>query len=344
MLERSDLDAVVIDLKDGQGRISYDTKIPILQQQKRHFLKDAKGLIAGLREAGVYTIARVVCFADPHLPKLHPERAIMHIRRNKPWVSWGTGDTWLDPYNRDNHRMIVEVTREAEALGFDEIQLDYVRFPVDDGTQYARYPSEDGTRRPALLIELLSQIDRAISIPVGVDVFGLAAYRNGDPSGLGQDLEAWVRHVEVYSPMLYLNSMRNWQRGASNRARMLVQRGVERLRERVGPRPVIRPYLQAFAKGSDGFNARFIAEQIRGARSGQADGFLFWHPGSRYSMVTRGMRGPGRQLSPFSIEKRMAVRRAGVNGRSRARKRRSVGPRVRAGSSRVVSGSPPRQR
>ena len=74
-------------------------------------------------------------------------------------MSWGTGGTWLDPYNRDNHAMIVELSREAEAMGFDEIQLDYVRFPVDDGTQYAAYPSEDGTPRPQLLIELLSAIE-----------------------------------------------------------------------------------------------------------------------------------------------------------------------------------------
>ncbi len=202
--------------------------------------------------------------------------------------------------------MIEALTKEAQDFGFDEVQLDYVRFPVDEGVQYARYPAEDGTSRPDLLIELLQRIDRALTIPVGVDVFGLSAYREGDPSGLGQDLEAWVDHVEVYSPMLYINSMRSWHRDVEDRSRFLVESGVSRLRERLGPRPVIRPFLQAFARGAghEGFNPLFIARQIIGAKRGGADGFLMWHPGARYSMFRRAMQGPARRVSPFPVEDR----------------------------------------
>src|SRR5690606_4333927 len=106
------------------------------------------------------------------------------------------------------------------------------------------------------------------SIPIGVDVFGLAAYRRGDPSGLGQDLERWTRHVEVFTPMLYVNSMRNWRRGEDNRAFLLVYGGINRLRRRIGPGPVIRPFLQAFARGADEFNPEFIHQQVRAARRG----------------------------------------------------------------------------
>ncbi|MBX3249899.1 MAG: hypothetical protein KF901_22165 [Myxococcales bacterium] len=305
-------DALVIDLKDGAGRVTYDTQIPELRDSRRLFIPDAPGLVRGLKEAGIYTIARITCFADPQLPARHPERAIMHYRRNQPWVSWGTGGTWLDPYNRENHTMIVALAREAEAIGFDEIQLDYVRFPVDDGTQYARYPSEDGTPRPQLMIELLRRIDLAVRIPLGVDVFGLAAYREGDPSGLGQDLAAWTDYVEVYSPMLYINAMREWEVDRPERSRFLVETGIARMRERLGPRPVIRPFLQAFERGAghEGFNPTFIARQIQGARAGGADGFLMWHPGARYSMFRRAMNGPARGLSPFPIaDDRLALRR-----------------------------------
>ena len=304
------MNAVVIDMKDGDGRVTYDTRIPILEENQRNFLGDARALLAGLEEAGIYTIARITCFADKALPHQHPELAIMDSRerRTGPWRSWGTGGSWLDPYNRANHDIMLELAREAEDMGFDEIQLDYIRFPVDDGTQFAVYPAEDGTERPALLIELLRRIDLAVHIPLGVDVFGLAAYRDGDPSGLGQDLEKWQDYVEVYSPMLYLNAMRSWEVGKPHRGELLVRAGVQRLRERLGPRPVLRPYLQAFEVGADYFNAQFIVEQIRGTRNAGGDGFLFWHPGSRYSMLRRGMRALG-PLGNFPNDERAEARR-----------------------------------
>ncbi len=312
--ERTHTDAVVIDMKDGAGRVTYETEIEILREQVVPYIENPRELIRGLKERGVYTIARITCFADPQLPARHPERAIKHFRRDEPWVSWGTGGTWLDPYNRDNHEMIVELTREAAAFGFDEIQLDYVRFPVDDGTQYARYPAEDGTARPDLLLELLHDVDAAISIPLGVDVFGLAAYRRGDPSGLGQDLEAWRTHVDVFSPMLYINAMRTWHLDRPDRSRYLVESGVARLRARLGDEVVIRPYLQAFARGAgpEGFNPRFIARQIQGAKRGGADGFLMWHPGARYSMFRRAMQGPARGMVPFVSLARSRARAEGA--------------------------------
>ena len=303
LVRNGHLDSVVIDLKDGAGRVTYQTGVEILEPQVIDYLGDVSAVVHALREAGVYTIARIVCFADPQLPERHPERAIMHVRRDEPWVSWGTGGTWLDPYNRDNHQMVIDLANDAEGFGFDEIQLDYVRFPVDDGTEYARYPAEDGTERAQLILEMLRRLDTELQIPLGVDVFGLAAYREGDPSGLGQDLAAWVEHVEVFSPMLYINAMRAWQVDAPDRSRRLIETGVSRLRERLGPRPVIRPYLQAFARGAghEGFNPRFIARQIVGARRGDADGFLFWHPGARYGMLRAAMTGAARGLSPFPL-------------------------------------------
>ncbi|MBX3274487.1 MAG: hypothetical protein KF729_29750 [Sandaracinaceae bacterium] len=305
------MNAVVLDLKDGEGRVHHATRIPELAPAQTGWLGDAAALVGRLREEGIYTIARIVCFADRALPARFPERSIQIARRRgQPWVSWGTGGTWLDPYHPDNHRLVVALAREAEALGFDEIQLDYVRFPVDDGTPFAHYPSETAEPRPQVLLRLLRDVDAAVSIPLGVDVFGLAAYRDGDPSGLGQDLELFARHVEVYTPMLYVHSMRNWRRGEPDRAFRLVFDGVQRLRERLGAEPVIRPFLQAFPTSADSFDEAFIHDQVRASRRAGADGFLFWHPGHAYSMVRRAMHGRSRSIVPFPVAEPLARRRA----------------------------------
>lgn len=295
------MNAVVIDLKDAEGRVHHDTAIAELADMRTGWLGDTRALVRQLHDNDLYAIARIVCFADRALPERFPDRAIQDVRpRRDIWVSWGTGGTWLDPHHPANHRLVVQLAREAEALGFDEVQLDYVRFPVDDGTRFARYPAQTEESRPEVLLRLLRSIDEAIHIPIGVDVFGLAAYRAGDPSGLGQDLAAWAQYVEVYTPMLYINSMRAWRVGEENRAYRLVYGGIRRLRTRIGAGPVIRPFLQAFARGAGTeYTPEFIHDQIRGARRAQADGFLFWHPGHTYGMVRRAMRGPSRSLVPF---------------------------------------------
>jgi hypothetical protein len=313
-VKQAGMDAVVLDLKDGEGRVSYDTKVAALAPSKKIFFKDPEAYIRELKDAGIYTIARIVCFSDPVLPHHDPSRAVMDARPGREDQVWNKGknrNSWLDPYNERNHDVILAVTQEAQAMGFDEIQLDYIRFPVDEGVKFARFPAQSDKLRRDVIMSLLRRIDLALHIPVGADVFGLTAFRKGDPAGLGQSLEEWTRYIEVFSPMLYVNGMGNWMKHQKEgRAGLLVEAGVKALRDRVGPQSVIRPFLQAFSSGADYYDPRFIAEQIRGARSGGGDGFLFWHPGSNFGMVRAGMMGPARGVSPFPQEERRKAREA----------------------------------
>lgn len=311
-LRRARVDAAVIDLKDGRGQVTYDTNIEALEPQQVRYLGDGRELIRKLKEAGIYTIARIVCFSDPKLPRNEPHRAVMDKRPHREgqlWAKWEGRNTWLDPYNTDNHDVVLGLAKEAEALGFDEIQFDYFRFPVDEAAPNAKFPAETDQPRHLVLRDLLRRVDEGVRIPIGIDVFGVAAFRWQPPqekTGLGQILGEWTDYVEVFSPMLYVNGMTAWMKHVDKgRAERLVRAGVNRVRARLGPEPVIRPFLQGFERGADYYNPTFIAEQIRGARSAGADGFLFWHPGCRYSMVRRAMNGAARMLGrPFPIERR----------------------------------------
>jgi hypothetical protein len=316
ILKGSRLDAAVIDVKDDQGRISFDTQIPELAQSRHVFIADMPEFVRQLKQAGIYTIARIVCFNDPILPKLYPDRAVIDTRPGHVGQVWNLHkgrNTWLNPYNEKNHDLLIALAREVQSAGFDEIQLDYVRFPVDEGTKFAMFPGEGEKPRRDALLSMLRRMDEALHIPIGTDVFGLTAFKHGDPAGLGQSLEDWAAHVDVFSPMLYVNGMKGWlSRTDKERAGLLVAAGVRTLRERVGPQPVIRPFLQAFEEGADYYNGEFIAEQIRGARSGGGDGFLFWHPGSNYGMVRQGMAGACGEV-PFRIDERRAARERGLD-------------------------------
>lgn len=303
-LRQANLDAAVIDLKDDQGRVLFDTHIPILAASRAPMLGDVRALVARLKTEGIYTIGRTVCFNDPIIPRAHPERAILDgrpRRSGQPWVSWGTGNTWLDPSNPENHALVRDLAVEVASLGFDEVQLDYVRFPVDQGTDYAVYQHErPGARHWEYIASMLRMIDEAIHVPLGVDIFGISALRVGDPAGLGQSAEDWSQYVEVYTPMLYANNFKSWQSsGSMDRGASFVFAATQRLRERVGAHHVIRPFLQAFAAGTESYDERFIAGQIRAARQAGANGFLFWNPASNFGTVMRAMRGPARGLTPF---------------------------------------------
>ncbi len=308
-IRRAGMNAAVIDMKDSAGRVTYPTRVEILRESVENYIPDMRALVTHLKGEGIYTIARIACFADPKLPERHPERAIQHNIHHRPWISWGTGGTWLDPYNTVNHDMIIELAREAAAFGFDEVQLDYIRWPVDPGIRYAEYPSETEEPRAQVLLGMMRRMDEAIPIPIGVDVFGLTAFDFGRVEVLGQYHEQWTSHVEVFTPMIYLHAMRAWNQGVANRNQMLIQTGISQMRERLGPIPVIRPFIQSFDRGNSGsFDLQFIADQIRGARIGNADGFLFWHPGSNYGILPRAMGGPARTLVPFDLGDRPAIR------------------------------------
>ncbi len=334
-VRKARLDAAVIDLKDSEGRLLYQTKIGILKKLYKPYLRDAPAFVRKLKAAGIYTIGRIVCFSDPKVPRAYPKRAILDARPRKKgrlWASWGGRNTWLDPYNKLNHDLIVQLAIEAERLGVDEVQLDYIRFPVDSSTSFAHYPAETDAPRRFVLLRLLRRIDQAIRIPIGVDVFGLTALRKKDRSGLGQSPEDWARYVEVFTPMLYLNGMSVWATGDKHqRAMRLVTAAVTQLRRRLGHGPVIRPFLQAFPQGADYYTPEFIEEQIRGARIGGADGFLFWHPGSNYIMVRKGTNGPAHRIGPFSFDERFNWRvqawSDGMSPISRAAYFREIGRR-----------------
>jgi hypothetical protein len=163
-------------------------------------------------------------------------------------------------------------------------------------------------------------------------------------------------HVEVFSPMLYINGMQSLiRRGGAARAQNLVFAATNTLRERVGPLPVIRPFLQGFSRGADYYNAEFIAEQVRGVRNANGDGFLFWHPGSNYKMVQAGMVGPATGMNPLPLGPRFAQRQehwgdalatragvasAGVAGRANAGVQPGVQAGVQAGVQPAVATGP----
>ena len=137
LIENTELNALVIDVKGDKGMIPYKSSIPLASQigaQKIITVKDIKGLIKSFKDKGIYTIARIVVFKDNLLAEARPDLAIRtaggQIWRDREKLSW------VNPSKKEVWDYNISIAVEAAQNGFDEIQFDYVRFPDTKGWSF----------------------------------------------------------------------------------------------------------------------------------------------------------------------------------------------------------------
>src|SRR5262249_568768 len=141
MLERTELNAVVIDVKGDRGWIIYPTRVEQalgIGAQGPATLREFDSMMADLKARGIYTIARIVTFKDNILATAGPDLAIIDTRTGKPWID-RENLAWVDPFREEVWNYNIAIAKEAIDRGFDEVQFDYVRFPTDGKLQAAKY-------------------------------------------------------------------------------------------------------------------------------------------------------------------------------------------------------------
>jgi hypothetical protein len=200
---------------------------------------------------------------------------------------------WVDPFSEDVWQYNIDIALELEALGVDEIQFDYIRFPSDGPVDRATYrhggPSAD---RVAALAGFLSSARQQLAIPIGVDVFGFNAWFR--TRYLGQDIAVLSEYVDVISPMNYPSHFSRAflpDMGYFERSRYIYEHGSERAAAIAGPDTIIRPYVQAFLIGpeleyDEAEYSSYLREQLEGTLASPADGFTLWNASGRYYMLT----------------------------------------------------------
>jgi hypothetical protein len=303
---RTELNAVVIDVKGDRGWIVYRTQVPTalaVGAQGPGTLKDFDGLMADFKSRGIYTIARIVTFKDNILANARPELAIIDTRSGRPWID-NEKLAWVDPFREEVWNYNIAIAREAAARGFDEIQFDYVRFPTDGKLGAAKYslPNNKDTRIPAIA-GFLGRARRELG-PLGVyvaaDVFGYTAFNEND-TDIGQRIEELAPHLDYFCPMVYPSG---YQKGIPG-FRNPVQNPYEVVRESVrltqqrashsGAR--VRPWLQDFrdyAFDRRIFGVTEIRAQIKGADDAGAVGWMLWNPRNDYTAAAlRQKEAPG---------------------------------------------------
>ncbi|MDR3410372.1 MAG: putative glycoside hydrolase [Formivibrio sp.] len=291
LIDRTELNALVIDVKGDRGRIPYPSRVAMAQAvgaRNTTTVADMPALVAALKKRGIYLIARIVVFKDDPLASAHPEWAVKTARgtmfrdlENLAWVDPARPEVWA--YNLD-------IAAEAAELGFDEIQFDYVRFPDTPGLVFSVPDTEES--RIATISGFLAAARKRLApfnVFVAADIFGYVCWNLND-TFIGQRLDTLAAQLDYISPMLYPSGFKFGIPGYANAVAHpyeIVDLSLRRAVERTGLSPLrFRPWLQAFrdyAFDHRAFAGPEIRMQIEAAEKSDADGWMLWNPRNVYS-------------------------------------------------------------
>ncbi len=289
LIERTELNAVVIDIKDYSGYVLYDSQIALVNelQTEDNRLGNVSALIRKLHEHNIYAIARQTVFQDPILAEKKIEWAI----KSKSGGTWRDrkGLAWVDPTRQEVWEYNLAIAKEAAGFGFDEINFDYVRFPSDGNMENVIY--NIGNKKKYEVMEefyrFLSRRLQSQPIWISLDMFGFVMEKSGeDDMNIGQRLADAVQNTDYVCPMMYPSHYPSGHLGLRNPADY-PERVFENGMQKGAPlftdsRAKLRPWIQAFNLGAV-YDASKIRAQITVTENYTDAGWLLWNASNRYT-------------------------------------------------------------
>ena len=292
MIDTTDLNAVVIDIKDYSGYVYFDTKVQLAQELKltRDVLDNIEELIIKLHEHDIYVIARQTVFQDPALATAKPEWAVKDSAGGL-WRDW-KGLTWVDTSLQEVWDYNIALAKDATTLGFDEINFDYIRFPSDGPISKMRFKNYDGTfKKHEVVVAFFSQLYEAMKdepVYISGDVFGYVTIRYDDMN-IGQLLEDAAPFFHYIMPMMYPSHYGAGFNGFANPANHpyeVIYHGVVLANERLQKVPnniaKIRPWIQDFDIGAV-YGREKVQAQIKAISDAGGFGYVAWNARNVYA-------------------------------------------------------------
>jgi hypothetical protein len=320
-IKESELNAVVIDVKDYTGKLAFETANPALVSSVSDACgaRDMKSLLEALHEQDIYVIARITAFQDPHYTTLHPELAVQK-QSGGVWKD-RKGLAFVDVGARQFWDYLVEIGKETYAIGFDELNFDYVRFPSDGNMQDIRFAHSEGKSKPEALEEFFAYLHQKLE-PTGAvlsaDLFGMTT-TNTDDLNIGQVLERALPYFDYIYPMVYpshyptgFNGYGDPNSHTYDIIKYSMDEALKRLaatttkvaaftHERIGTstpavyrKPVydkekIRPWLQSFDYPVH-YDAHMVKNQIQATYDAGLTSWIFWDPANKYRSLRAVLR------------------------------------------------------
>ncbi|HOJ12040.1 MAG TPA: putative glycoside hydrolase [Clostridiales bacterium] len=296
--QQSEINSLVVDIKDDDGLVGYETNIPAVKEINGWTRKyNVDKVINTLHENDIYVIGRLVCFKDPVLSSKRADLAVKHASGGL-WKD-NNSKTWLDPYNRDSWTYLIDIAKEALDKGFDEIQFDYIRFP-NDGNKKAMVFNSGDIKKYEIINEFLSFAKKELpGAIISADVFGIICESPEDTEDIGQYLELVGKDIDSISPMAYpshyafgqiVNNVKFAKPDLEPYA--VVYNTLLKAKNRISSvenyKSNIRPYLQGFTApwlrsgNYQSYGAKQIREQIKAVYDAGFTEWIIWDPSNKY--------------------------------------------------------------
>ena len=301
LIDQTEVNAMVIDVKEASGKLYWATDLPAatsVGSVMQHPLLELDQLLPELKARGIYTIARMVVMKDNALGKARPDLAVNNSATGTPWRDY-RGAIWLDPYSPGVAEYIAALAGDLAAKGFDEVQLDYIRFFSDGDYSVAdtNLPNTQSLRLPAIrrVFRLVSDALMTTRTFFSADVFPIAFIATDD-QGIGQRPEVIMPYVDYFSPMVYPSHYAPYTFGFANpndHPYDVIDKTLKIMNEeRAGLRLVVRPWIQDFGFLSfPVYTPAQIIEEMKAASDDGAQGWMIWNASARF---TRDALGPPR--------------------------------------------------
>lgn len=279
--------ALVIDVKGG--RVHYPSKAALANELGlvNPYL-DLERALRIAKENNIYTIARLVALKDDGLPAKLPDTM---VKNPKTGAKLSPG--WTDPANPTVIEYNTQIMCELAEMGFDEINLDYIRFSTADFGNLRVYTGQEKADRLETFIKASREtIDRCNPhTKLGISTFAIIGWNyDVNVETLGQDIKRLAPYVDIISPMAYpatFTSEGYYVQGKHPRSRMywLVYRTLTGYAEFLGEDKVkLRPWIQGYY-----VSAKDMRDQMDAVVDAGLCGFKVWNANNNYAPVYAAM-------------------------------------------------------
>lgn len=304
LVNKSDLNTMVIDIKEDHGYLTFrpEEDSPF-QEIGQNYISDPKQMMKTLEENEIYPIARIVVFKDSELAKAKPE--LSFTKNGEVWVN-NRKEAFVNPFMKEVWEYNVDIAKMAAELGFKEIQFDYVRFPegfenLDETLEYGIGDYVDSDldniqRRVEAVTDFVKYAREELSyydVDVSVDIFGYAATIPEAP-GIGQNFSKISENVDIISSMIYPSHWTSYfgiDFPDKEPYRVITEYAkVENdLLGKLENPPVSRPWIQDFEAPwlyngpPTKYGKKEVEAQIKALNENGINEFLIWNAGNVYT-------------------------------------------------------------